>query len=116
MANVLIVEDEAWRVRWFLERYPDAVVTANVDAAMSWLEREPVDHLFLDHDLGTEPKVGRDVATFLAAHPAILPDLVITVHSVNVVSAPKIVADLADGGRHAEWVPFTQMAGAHPVG
>ena len=114
--TVLIVEDEELRLRWFHERYPHALVTRSVQAAITWLGTLPINHLYLDHDLGTEPFVGRDVAQWLALRPDVLPDLTITVHSVNVVSAPKILADLAAGGRKAEWIPFTAMIGATPVG
>jgi hypothetical protein len=107
--TVLIVEDDERRVRWFREQYPDAMITNKTEDAMTWLAERSIDRLFLDHDLGTEPRVGRDVAKWLAANPDVLPGLKIVVHSVNIVSAPKILADLADGGRDAEWVPFTRM-------
>lgn len=114
--RTLVVEDEAWRIRWFRERMPDCDVTGLVDEAIHWLGRRRYDALFLDHDLGTDPAVGRDVALWLAAHPAILPSLWITVHSINVVSAPKIIADLAEGGRRATWIPFTSLVGANRIG
>jgi hypothetical protein len=114
--RTLIVEDEQWRLDWFKRTLDEFDTTCLVDEAIRWLGRRHYDLLYLDHDLGTDPAVGRDVARWLAAHPDVLPRLSIVVHSVNVVSAPKILADLAAGGRLAEWVPFTQMVGAVPVG
>lgn len=111
--KVLVVEDDAVRIAWFRDSFGDALdVTGDVDEAQRWLLTREYDALFLDHDLGTEPKVGRDVAKFLAAHPSVQPRLAITVHSMNIVSAPKIIRDLAEGERHAMWVPFSSLAHA----
>lgn len=107
--NVLLVEDAPERIRWFRARYPSLDVTHDVDHAIWLLQTQAYDLLFLDHDLGTEPKAGRDVATWLVAHPTCHPGLMIVVHSVNVVSAPKIVAELHAAWRTAKWIPFPTL-------
>lgn len=113
--RVLVVAANAVRIEWFRATFAleECDVTGDVDEAIRWLMNRNYDALFLDHDLGTEPKVGRDVAKFLAEHPSVQPRLAIIVHSMNVVSAPKIVRDLAEGGRHAMWVPFSSLAWTH---
>lgn len=106
--RVLLVEDSEERVAWFRQRFPEHLdVTASVDEAIQRLQERQYDLLFLDHDLGTEPRVGRDVAQWLIAHPENNPNLFTIVHSVNHVSGPKIVQDLRDQAkRPVWWVPF----------
>lgn len=110
--TVLVVEDRADRVGWFRTRYADATVhvTDDPDEAIRLLGQEPIDLLLLDHDLGKEPQAGRDVALWLIAHPAILPHLETITHTVNVVSGPKIVAEMQAAGRPCVW----QMFGFEP--
>jgi len=110
--TVLIVEDRADRVAWFRQRWADATlhVTDDPDEAIRLLGQEPIDLLLLDHDLGKEPRAGRDVALWLLAHPEILPDLQTVTHTVNVVSGPKIQAEMEAAGRPCLW----QMFGFEP--
>lgn len=110
MRRVLIVEDEAYRLDWFREKFPEAAVTRDVDEAIRWLASDTWDTLFLDHDLGTEPKAGRDVAAWLIAHPEINPGIHIVVHSMNVVSAAKIYRELMDARRMVFRAPFHTLA------
>ena len=107
--RILLVEDEYPRIMWFRTQYKQIDVTNDVDEAIRLLSLYHYDRLFLDHDLNTEPRVGRDVATWLAANPHVLPDLSIVVHSVNVVSAPKIIRELVASGREAVWLSFPRL-------
>ena len=106
------------RREWFRRhlRDEDLLVTKDVDEAIFWLglSHHDFETLWLDHDLGTEPKVGRDVATWLILHPTIQPNLHIYVHSVNVVSGPKIVRELKEAGRPATLIPFTRLKSMLP--
>ena len=111
---VLLVEDEAHRVEWFQRAVIAAGATRmtwaqDVPTAIARLQNTHYDFLFLDHDLGTEPAVGRDVARWLIDRPGEHPQVVTTVHSMNVVSAPKIVRELLDAHRRASWVPFSAL-------
>ena len=116
--RLLFLDDEEWRYKWLAAHStPDTVLhwVRTVPEAIAALEAEAWDQIWLDHDLGTEPAVGRDVATWLAQHPEVTADLIV-VHSVNTVSAPKILRELLASGRAAIRRPFDQMTGAHFIG
>ena len=109
--TALLVEDDDRRVQWFCANMqPGEVVhVRTVPEAIAALEAERFDTLWLDHDLGTEPMAGRDVALWLAAHPACNPSMFILTHTVNAVSGPKILQTLAAAGRLCVWMPFPDM-------
>ena len=104
--RVLVVEDEEYRKEWFRGQYPFALIVAHPDDAIAALVQQAWDVLYLDHDLGLEPRNGRDVANWLIKERHAQPGIRIVVHSVNVVSGPKIERELQEGGRRAEWRPF----------
>ena len=104
--RVLVVEDEDYRKEWFRKQYPEAIIVTHPDKAIAALLERQWDLLYLDHDLGLEPRNGRDVAKWLVRERLAQPDIRIVVHSVNVVSGPKIERELREGGRRAEWRPF----------
>jgi CheY-like chemotaxis protein len=115
--TILVVEDRADRRAWFYERHGGPLGDQNVmhftddpNEAIRILGQEPVDLLCLDHDLNREPLAGRNVALWLIAHPEILPHLETVTHTVNVVSGPKIVAEMQAAGRPCVW----QMFGFEP--
>ena len=114
--NILVVEDDPKRIEWFRAQYKTAhelVFTSDPDEAIRLLQREEDDWdvLFLDHDLGKEPKAGRDVTLWLCAQPRkVQSDLYTLVHSVNVVSGPKIEREMAAAGRPCRWLPFYVLA------
>lgn len=114
--RTLVVEDEPGRVEVFRDMLGEFDLTAEVAEAIAWLGTQPYDRLYLDHDLGTDPVVGRDVATWLIAHPATQRELEIIVHSMNVVSAPKIVRELQAAGRTVVRTPFNVLVQAHNLG
>ncbi len=118
MIRVLLVEDEDARVAWFRQHEPNAAIqhVRTVPKAIAALQSGIYEWLWLDHDLGTEPAAGRDVATWLVAHPDCNPWLRIQTHTVNAVSGPKIVRDLQTAGRDCRWVPFSQLAAAPVTG
>jgi CheY-like chemotaxis protein len=116
--RILIVEDKQRRVDWFRKKYgPEGEgheihVTDDPDRAIELLQHlHPFDRLYLDHDLNREPKVGRDVSTWLIAHPENNPDLEIITHTVNIVSGPKIERECRAAGRNCTWSMFTAWPG-----
>lgn len=112
--RILLVEADQWR-HDFLQAIADANVDATADPAeaIAWLQERTYSDLWLNHDLGCEPKNGRDVSTWLIAHPLVQPWLATRVHSMNEVSAPKIVRELRAAGRPAHWVPLADLAIAY---
>jgi CheY-like chemotaxis protein len=113
--NILVVEDSEDRIAWFKQQYRDAnelIFTDDPDEAIRLLSREKEwDVLFLDQDLGKEPKSGRNVTLWLCAQPReVQQDLYVLVHSVNVVSGPKIEREMQAAGRPCRWLPFYILA------
>lgn len=110
--STLVVEDDLMRWEWFRTqtlrygRYGSTALAMTVPAAIRHLENGEYELIFLDHDLGTEPAVGRDVARWLIEHPDRSPRALIICHSVNAVSGPKIERELIAAGREAKWIPF----------
>ena len=102
----LVLDDDPIRHDWFAVRFPGIVASRTVSEALQWLGTGDWDELYLDHDLGTEPAVGRDVAKWLIERPTVMPELRIIVHSVNIVSGPKIERELRAAGRWAGGIPF----------
>ena len=101
MINVLVLDDSVERHNWFGQNLklpvPHGVSHVyTVPQAIQFLEARTYHTIYLDHDLGTEPAVGRDVARWLIEHPEQSPDASIIVHSVNVVSGPKIERELRE--------------------
>ena len=115
--RILIVEDDAERIAWFRRTFAEATknITGDTLEAIILLGTHEYTHLYLDHDLGTEPRVGRDVARWLIDHPGVQPNLLTIVHSMNVVSADKIVRELADAGRPVLRMPFSVLAATDEV-
>jgi hypothetical protein len=88
----------------------DVDLTPDPEQAIGWLRERVYSDLWLNHDLGCEPKNGRDVSTWLIAHPLVQPWLTTRVHSMNPVSGPKIVRELVAAGRPAFLVTTEQLA------
>ena len=109
--RILLVEADKFR-HDFLQAIADADVdaTPDPDQAIGWLQETVYSDLWLNHDLGCEPKNGRDVSKWLCAHPLAQPWLRIRVHSMNPVSAPKIVNELLLAGRPAKLKPLAELA------
>jgi len=114
--KVLILDDERHRRDWFAQFYADSVVVQveTVGSAISAMEVTDFDLIHLDHDLGTEPEVGGDVARWLIEHPDVQSTARIIVHSVNAVAAPWYTKLLQEAGRSAAWIPFGQLLAPPP--
>ena len=107
--RTLILDDDMTRHAWLGAQCPGSIHVTNVPSALELLEQGDFDRIFLDHDLGTEPAVGRDVAKWLIAHPEKSPNILVIIQSVNAVSGPKIERELLAGGRAAFWQPFPNL-------
>ena len=109
--KILLVEDTPSHIEWFRQHFVghDLTVTDEPLMACEFLLRAHFDRLYLDHDLGKEPRAGRDVATWLIRHPRVLPDLEIITHTTNPVSGPKIKHELRAAKRKVVWRPFPEL-------
>jgi len=101
----LVLDDSPERIEWFRGYCTQLDWVKTVPDAISALQRSRYNVIFLDHDLGTEPAVGRDVAKWLIQTKA-HKNTPIWVHSQNVVSGPKIERELRDAGYDVVWRPF----------
>jgi hypothetical protein len=107
--RVLVVEDDAIRLDWFRRWFPEMDATDDPAVAIEWLQLHEYTSLFLDQDLGHGDAVGRDVSTWLASHRGVNPDVRIFVHSMNTVSAEKMVRELHAADRSVQRLPFSEM-------
>lgn len=110
-ARILFLDDEEYRYQVMVRQVEPATVVhwvRTVPEAIRALETAAWDQVWLDHDLGTEPAVGRDVARWLCLHPEVAVPLIV-VHSINTVSAPKMVRELLEAGRATIRRPFDTL-------
>lgn len=123
--KILVIEDDAERIAFFRTYYRDhdLHVVSDVNLAVQWLSEEEYDRIFLDHDLDlSQPPrwipqcnrigVGRDVAHWLIARPECNKHARIIIHSMNVIAAPKIFAELTKAGRLCVRLPFSVLRDA----
>lgn len=91
--KILILEDNGFRVRFFIERFGqhDLKITENSRRAIEYLEEYVFDYLFLDNDLGDGNGEGIDVAKFLKNNPDNQNNKSIAIiHSWNIVATDTI--------------------------
>lgn len=87
MIKILLLEDDVFRVRFFVERFGQhkLKITENVEDAIEYLKYYKFNYIFLDNDLGSGNGEGIDVAKFLQAHPKNPNNkAVIIIHSWNI--------------------------------
>lgn len=87
--NILILEDNAERIKFFMERFADhdLTITENAHDAIVYLNEEVYDYVFLDHDLGLNNGSGADVASYLGSGMTINDDAYVIIHSWNIPAA-----------------------------
>ena len=103
--KILILEDDSYRVNFFLEKFSDdeLIITENSYVAVDYLEKEVFNHIFLDHDLGDGNGCGLDVANYLYNNPLNKNNKAnIIIHSWNVPAAESMVQKLIQ----ANHIPF----------
>jgi len=100
--NIVIVEDYIERIKKFRRKLigNNVVITKNPKEAIDLLRTEPIDVLFLDHDLGgtgqpepSGPGTGYEVAKWLEENPEFQPNQII-IHSLNPVGQKNMKAAL----------------------
>ena len=104
--NILILEDDRGRQEKFIQntvghvRVITDMVTACIESLKAAIElNNPIDILFLDHDLGSHimqesgPGTGYEVAVWLEEHPRYQPKHIV-IHSFNPDGAMRMNAAL----------------------
>jgi CheY-like chemotaxis protein len=95
--RILILEDDGFRVRFFIERFGqyDLKITENAEQAIEYLKDYTFDYLFLDNDLGPGNGEGVDVAEYLQHNPDNPNNrAIVIVHSWNAPATKFIQARL----------------------
>jgi len=115
--RIFLLEDDERRCDWFAKRFKgdQLDIACDVPQAKELLQTRQYDSIFLDHDLmpehyGSETtddeRTGYAIAHFLASRPDLQRAATIMVHSFNADGAMRMVEELRDAGRQAEYVPF----------
>jgi ActR/RegA family two-component response regulator len=95
--RILILEDDGFRVRFFIERFGqhELKITENAEDAIEFLRKFTFDYLFLDNDLGQGNGEGIDVAEFLQHNSENPNNKAITIiHSWNIPATKQIKSKL----------------------
>lgn len=119
--RVFLLDDDKRRHEWFSQRFKDdhLDVADNVEAAQELLSTNAYDAVFLDHDLHPEhynsderddARTGYAIASWLANNPKLQRASTIVVHTRNADGAIRMVEELRQAGRTAEYVPFPFLA------
>jgi hypothetical protein len=119
--RVFLLDDDVRRHRWFKSRFKgDAVdIAHDVPEAQRLLSASSYDAIFLDHDLHPEhyntdstddERTGYAIAAWLCAHPDLQRASTILVHTRNADGAMRMVGELRNAGRSADYVPFPLLA------
>lgn len=94
---IFILEDDSYRVNFFIEKFCnyDITITENAQSAIDYLEHVTFGCLFLDHDLGKDNGCGLDVAKYLAENPwNNNNNAIIIIHSWNIPATESMIAVL----------------------
>jgi hypothetical protein len=115
--RIFLLEDDERRCQWFAKRFKGDLIDVvdDVKEARELLETRNYDSIFLDHDLMPEhygaetpddERTGYAIASFLAGRPDLQRSATIMVHSFNADGAMRMVEELRNAGRQADYVPF----------
>ena len=119
--RVFLLDDDTRRHRWFATRFKGDFIDIahNVREAQQLLSASSYDAIFLDHDLHPEhynsdstddERTGYAVARWLCSNPELQRASTILVHTRNADGAMRMVAELRNAGRTADYVPFPLLA------
>ena len=119
--RVFLLDDDERRHKWFKTRFKgDSLdIAENVVSAQEMLEANHYDAIFLDHDLHPEhynaettddERTGYAIALWLSTNPDVQRASTILVHTRNADGAMRMVEQLRNSGRAAEYVPFPLLA------
>ena len=96
--KILVLEDDCYRVRFFVEKFGqhDITITENSFDAITHLENEVFDLIFLDHDLGEDNGDGFDVAVYLFDNPWNVNNRAeIIIHSWNIPATKRMLSKIS---------------------
>ena len=119
--RVFLLDDDKRRHRWFTTRFKGDYIDIahNVREAQQLLSASSYDAIFLDHDLHPEhynsdstddERTGYAIARWLCSNPELQRASTILVHTRNADGAMRMVAELREAGRSADYVPFPMLA------
>ena len=119
--RVFLLDDDTLRHEWFARQFKGHRLDVAVEPAraVELLSTNHYDLIFLDHDLLPEhyyaegfddERTGYAVARWLADTPSRHAAASIVVHTRNADGALRMVGLLRSMGRHAEHIPFPQLA------
>ena len=119
--RVFLLDDDVRRHRWFTARFKGDYIDIahNVREAEQLLSATSYDAIFLDHDLHPEhynsdstddERTGYAIARWLCSNPELQRASTILVHTRNADGAMRMVAELRNAGRSADYVPFPLLA------
>ena len=119
--RVFLLDDDERRHRWFVTRFKGDFIDIahNVREAQQLLSATSYDAIFLDHDLHPEhynsdstddERTGYAIARWLCSNPELQRASTILVHTRNADGAMRMVAELRNAGRSADYVPFPLLA------
>ena len=119
--RVFLLDDDVRRHRWFATRFKGDFIDIahNVKEAEQLLTTTSYDAIFLDHDLHPEhynsdstddERTGYAIARWLCSNPELQRASTILVHTRNADGAMRMVAELRNAGRSADYVPFPFLA------
>lgn len=97
MKKILILEDDSYRVKFFIESFGqhELKITENAQAAIEYLQDDVFDYIFLDNDLGPENGEGQDVANYLFENPHNLNNQAnVIIHSWNIPAVERMLFKL----------------------
>ncbi|RKX64730.1 MAG: hypothetical protein DRP42_05920 [Tenericutes bacterium] len=106
--QILILEDQTTRIKFFIEQFcdHDVTVTENAYSAIDYLEDNLYDCIFLDNDLGDGNGSGLLVAGYLSKHQTNPNNYAkIFIHSWNMPAAYQMKGVL----HNATVLPFSQQ-------
>jgi CheY-like chemotaxis protein len=106
--NILVLEDDPARVKFFKNKFIGHIVdyTDDANVAVEFIKSQEYDYIYLDHDLGgeqlkwDEENCGMVVAKYIEENP--LPEkTAVIIHSFNVVAAQRMLRIIP----HSVYVP-----------
>lgn len=108
LKRILLVEDDSFRVKYFIERFGQYLlkISETSAGAIEYLKKEKFDYIFLDNDLGPGNGEGVDVAKFLNTNPDDSNHPIVIVHSWNRPASERIKALLPN----SVFAPFNTEA------
>jgi CheY-like chemotaxis protein len=113
---ILFLDDNKYRTKTFKSNVPQATTTETAEGMIALLKNciEPVDVLYLDHDLGGKEYVsssdkdcGMEVVRWIIENKPIIAKIV--VHTCNPSAGKEMQAKLVEAGYNTDYIPFTSL-------